>query len=321
MKHHGKGNFIKSLNNFSENSSNISVAISYDYDSDGDQDLFVGGRGLSYNYGVSPTSCIYENDGKGHFIDVTKTKAAAVEKIGMVTDAVWADVVGDTKKELVIVGEWMSPKVFAYTNKKFVESNTNMSNMNGWWQTIKATDLDDDGKEDLVLGNIGENFYLQPDSTKPVKIWMNDYDQNSLPDKILSQTIDDKDVPVFLKKEFTEALPSFKKDNLRHHAFADKTIQTLFKPELIKTSTVKTFNYSSSCIAYNKGNGNFDVVPLPLTAQLSCINAILCKDINADGKMDLILGGNLPDCLPQFGRLDASFEIKFLKKYHHCKVE
>jgi hypothetical protein len=232
----------------------------------------------------------------------------------MVTDAVWADVVGDNKKELVIVGEWMSPKVFAYTNGKFTETKTNLDKRYGWWQTIKAADLNGDGKEDLILGNVGENFYLHPDSDAPVKIWMNDYDQNGLPDKIFSQTINAKDVPVFLKKEFTEALPSFKKDNLRHHAFAEKTIQTLFKPELIKTSTVKTFNYRSSCIAYNNGNGNFDIVALPLSAQLSCINSILCKDINVDGKIDLILGGNLPDCLPQFGRLDASFGTVFINK-------
>jgi enediyne biosynthesis protein E4 len=303
----GKGNFTKSLNNFSENTSNISVVINYDYDGDGDEDLFVGGRCLSYNYGANPTNSIYENDGKGHFVDATKTKAASIEKIGMVTDAVWVDIAGDAKKELVIVGEWLSPKVFSYTNGKFAETKTNLDNKYGWWQTVKAADLDADGKEDLVFGNIGENFYLQPDSAKPVKLWINDYDQNSLMDKIFSQTIDGKDVPIFLKKEFTEALPSFKKDNLRHHAYADKTIQTLFKPELIKTSTIKTFNYSNSCIAYNKGNGNFDVQKLPLTAQLSCINAILCKDINNDGKNDLILGGNLPDCLPQFGRLDANF--------------
>jgi enediyne biosynthesis protein E4 len=303
----GKGNFTKSINNFSENSSNISVAIAYDYDGDNDQDLFVGGRSLSYNYGVNPTSYIYENDGKGHFTDVTKTKAVAIEKIGMVTDALWMDIVGDAKKELIIVGEWMYPRVFNYANEKFTETKTNLDTKYGWWQTIKAADLDGDGKEDLILGNIGENFYLQPDSANPVKIWLNDYDQNGLPDKILSRTINGKDVPVFLKKEFTEALPSFKKDNLRHHAFADKTIQTLFKPELIKTSTVKIFNYGSSCIAYNKSNGNFDISLLPLTTQLSCMNAILCKDINADGKTDLILGGNLPDCLPQFGRLDANF--------------
>ena len=159
------------LNNFSENSSNISVAIAYDYDRDGDQDLFVGGRSLSYNYGANPTSSMYENDGKGHFTDVTKLKAAAIEKIGMVTDAVWADITGDTAKELVIVGEWMSPKVFSYTNGKFIEIKTNLDNKYGWWQTIKTADLDADGKEDLILGNIGENFYLHPDSANPVKFW------------------------------------------------------------------------------------------------------------------------------------------------------
>ncbi len=301
----GHGNFTRSLNNFSENSSNISVAVAYDYDGDGDMDLFVGGRCLSFNYGAIPTSYIFENDGKGHFTDVTKAKAAVIEKIGMVTDAVWVDVVGDTKKELVVVGEWMSPKVFSYANGKFEEVKTNLSNMNGWWQTVKAADLDGDGKEDLVMGNLGENFYLQPDLVKPVKLWLNDFDQNGLPDQIFSQTINGLDVPIFLKKDFTDALPSFKKENLRHHAFADKTIQTLFKPEYINSASVKTFNYSSNCIAYNRGNGNFEVKKLPLIAQLSCVNSILCKDINGDGRIDLIVGGNLPDCLPQFGRLDA----------------
>ncbi len=310
----GKGNFSKSDIAFPENSSNISVAVANDYDADGDLDLFVGGRSLSYNYGANPTSSIFENDGKAHFTDVTKTKASAIEKIGMVTDAVWANVTGDANKELVIVGEWMSPKIFSYNNGKFTETTTNLNNMNGWWQTVKVADMDADGKEDLILGNIGDNFYLQPDSINPVKLWMNDYDQNGLPDKVFSKTINGFDVPVFLKREFTEALPSFKKDNLRHHAFADKTIQTLFKPAQIKSSTVNTFNYSSSCIAYNKGNGNFEVKKLPYMAQLSCINSILCKDINADGKKDLIVAGNLPDCLPQFGRLDASFGSVFLNK-------
>jgi hypothetical protein len=308
-KNDGHGSFKKDTTAFGGNNSNISVAVADDYDNDGDLDLFVGGRNLSYNYGVAPQSFIYENDGKGHFKDVTRDLNAALANIGMVTSAAWADVNGDNKNDLVIVGEWMAPRIFSFNNGKMNEITTGMNNMFGWWQSVKAADLDGDGDNDLVLGNYGSNFYLHPDPQHPVKLWMNDFDMNTLPDKVFSRTIDGKDVPVFLKREFTDALPSMKKENLRHHEYATKTIQTLFDPALVKSATVKTFNYSSSVIAWNEGNGKFTIQELPLEAQLSSVNAILCKDINKDGKLDIVLGGNITECLPQFGRLDASYGI------------
>ena len=308
----GKGNFTKSANLFSNNNANVAVSIAYDYDNDGDEDLFVGGRCLGYNYGANPKSTLYENNGKGIFTDVTNLKAKPIEYIGMVTDALWANLFGDSTNELIIVGEWLAPRVFAYKNHQFEEIQTNLADKYGWWQTLQVADMDNDGLQDMVLGNIGENFALQPNANEPIKLWLNDYDQNGLPDKIFSQTINEKDVPIFLKKEFTEALPSLKKDNLRHQAYANKTIQTLFKPELIQSSTIKKFNYCTSSIAYNKNNGLFDLVALPIQAQLSCINAIQCKDVNADNKIDLIVAGNLPDCLPQFGRLDANYGLVML---------
>ena len=308
-KNDGRGNFKKDTTAFAENNSNIAVAVANDYDGDGDLDLFVGGRSLSYNYGADPKSYIYENDGKGHFKDATQDLNPAIASIGMVTGAALTDVTGDKKNELVIVGEWMTPRIFSYSNGKMNELTTNMNNMFGWWQSVKAADLDGDGDNDLVLGNYGNNFYLRPDQQHPVKLWMNDFDKNTLSDKIFSRTIDGRDVPVFLKKEFTDALPSLKKENLKHHEFAKKTIQTLFEPGSVQSATVKTFNYSSSIIAWNDGDGKFTIQELPLEAQLSSVNAILCKDINDDGKLDIILGGNITECLPQFGRLDANYGI------------
>ena len=153
------------------------------------------------------------------------------------------------------------------------------------------------------------NFYLHPDEQHPVKLWMNDFDKNTLSDKVFSRTTDGKDVPVFLKREFTDALPSLKKENLKHHEFAKKTIQTLFDPVSVQSSNVKTFNYSNNVIAWNEGNGKFTIMVLPLEVQLSSVNAVLCKDINNDGKLDIVLGGNITECLPQFGRLDANYGI------------
>ena len=308
-KNDSRGNFKKDTTAFDGNNSNIAVAIADDYDDDGDLDLFAGGRSLSYNYGADPESYIYQNDGKGHFINVTKELNPAIAGIGMVTGATWADVTGDKKNELIIIGEWMSPKIYSYSNGKMNELSTGMNKLFGWWQIVKAADLDGDGNNDLVLGNFGQNFYLRPDKQHPVKLWINDFDMNGLPDKVFSRTVDGKDVPLFLKREFTDALPPLKKENLRHHDYALKTIQTLFKPEQVQTATVKTFNYCSSVIAWNEGGGKFILQELPVQVQLSSVNAILCKDINQDGKTDLILGGNITECLPQFGRLDANYGI------------
>ncbi len=313
-RNNGKGDFVKDSTAFPVNFSNISVAVPMDYDSDGDLDLFVGGRNMSYSYGMVPNSYIYENDGKGKFTDVTEELNAEISKIGMVTDAAWTDVTGDKKNDLIIIGEWMAPHVFVFNNGKLEELNTDLNNLSGWWQSIAVADMDGDGDNDMVLGNYGDNFYLRPDSANPVKLWVNDFDMNGIPDKVFSRTVNGKDVTVFLKKDFTDAMPAMKKENLKHHEFANKTIQTLFKPELIKTATVNIFSYSKSIIAYNEGNGKFRIKELPLPAQLSSINSIVCDDINKDGKPDLILGGNITDCLPQFGRLDANYGLVLLNK-------
>ena len=313
-RNNGNGQFVKDQNAFPVNFSNISVVVPMDYDSDGDIDLFVGGRNISYSYGLVPYSYIYENNGIGKFTDVTERLNKNISKIGMVTDALWADVTSDGKNDLIIVGEWMTPQVFIFKNGKLEEVKTNLSNLFGWWQSIAIADLDSDGDNDLVLGNYGDNFYLRPDSSNPVKLWQNDFDMNSIPDKVFSRTVKDKDVTVFLKKDFTDALPLMKKENLKHQEFANKTIQTIFKPQMLKAASVKVFNYSKSIIAYNGKNGNYTIKEIPFPAQLSSINALLIMDINNDNKLDLILGGNNINCLPQFGRLDANYGLVLINK-------
>ncbi|MBL7740888.1 MAG: VCBS repeat-containing protein [Chitinophagaceae bacterium] len=297
----GDGNFEIIPGAFPENNMNISIAISNDADGDGDLDIFAGGRAVPQAYGTIPDSYIYRNDGTGKFT------VAVQEKIGMITDAVFADITGDKQKELIVTGEWMSPRVFSFNANKLVEAYTNIQGLKGWWQSVTVSDLDADGKADLVLGNIGQNFYLQPSAERPVKLWINDFDQNGTLDKVLTRTINKKDMPVFLKRELTEQMPGLKKQNLKFEEYALRSVQDLFSNETIDKSQVQEFNYSSSCIAWNKGNGNFDIQELPAEAQLSSVNAILCTDINGDGRNDLIMGGNHFYLQPQFSRLDASY--------------
>ena len=303
----GSGNFSLNSSAFPNMSMNIAVAVANDFNNDGFPDLFIGARSYPGIYGKDPQSYLFVNDGKGHFTDIAPAKNPDIGAIGMVTGAVWANVTGDTQKELIVVGEWMAPRIFSFDKDRFAEIKTNISDKFGWWQSVAVSDVNNDGQQDLILGNIGENFYLNPTAKTPAKLWMHDYDMNGDLDKIMSYTINGKDVPVFLKRDMQDQLPSLKKNNLKHSEYALETIQELFPSEMIKTSTLKMFTYAPSCVAVNEGNGNFKIQQLPVMSQLSCINAILPLDVNGDGFADLVTGGNQFGFLPQFEKLDASF--------------
>jgi hypothetical protein len=309
FKNDGHGNFAIDPGAFGNNMNgvNAAVAIAYDFNHDGFQDLFVGGRDVPREYGSSPSSYLYVNDGKGHFRDIAATINPDISHIGMVTGACWANITGGADKDLIIIGEWMTPRIFSFKKDHFEEVQTNLKNLFGWWEQVAVGDVNGDGKMDLILGNIGENFYLHPDSANPVKLWVNDYDQNGNMDNILSRTINGKDMPVFLKHDMEFQMPFLKKQNLKHGEFAKKSIQDLLPEALLKTSQVKKFNYCASIVALNAGNGQFIIRKLPTMVQLSSVNAIQCTDLNGDGYPDLILGGNEFGFLPQFGRLDGSF--------------
>jgi len=311
----GKGHFDFAPNgSLPKNMGNTSVAAASDVDGDGDLDLFVGSRNFPKSYGLDAENYFYINDGNGHFRDVS-AKTPAFKKLGMVTGAVWTDIDGDKKQELVVVGDWMAPKVFSYAgNETLTERQSGMASWNGWWQTVVATDLDGDGDQDLVLGNIGENFYLTPDARHPVKMWINDYDQNGNPEKVITRRLNDRDMPVFLKKELTDQIPLLKKQNLKYEDYGKRAIQDLFDPILVEKAQVKEVTLPSTGVAINDGKGNFTFQALPMSAQLSAVTSIAVTDIDGDGRPDLILAGNIFDLQPQFGRLDANDGVVYLNR-------
>jgi hypothetical protein len=270
----------------------------------------VGSRSVPQHYGTNPQSYVYNNDGQGHFTDVTEQLNKGLVTRGMITGAAWSDVTGDGRKELVIVGEWMAPVIYEYKKQenKLVElKNTGLEELYGWWQTVKTGDLNGDGKEELVLGNIGENFYLRPDQDNPVKLWLNDFDKTGTLDHFLTRHVEGRDVPVFLKREITDQFPMLKKGNLLHAEYAKKDVVGLFGEEMVKSSGLKKFNYCRTVIAWNEGGGKFRVEAMPVWVQLSSVNAVEIADVNGDKRPDLVLGGNKFTFPPQFGRLDGSY--------------
>ena len=310
----GKGDFIRSTSPSPLNGFNTAVIVPLDFDGDGDLDLFVGNRSLPGMYGAPPKHFLYENDGKGNFKEVAKEKAKDFNLLGMVTDAKMVNVTGDATRELVVVGEWRYPHIFELNGGKLLTVKSNLDDYSGWWYALETDDVDGDGDQDLILGNRGENFYFSGTKEAPAKLWVNDFDGNGTIDKIMTRKIKDRDMPIPMKKELTSQIPSIKKQVLKHTEYAQKSIQDLFKKEIMKKSVVMEGNYFQSAVALNNGNGQFTMMPFPKEVQFSCVNDIWCGDLNGDGRNDLVMAGNDAGFLPQFSKLDASFGHTLLNR-------
>ncbi|MGO4817541.1 VCBS repeat-containing protein [Flavobacterium sp. W22_SRS_FP1] len=302
----GKGVFIKSKSVIPTTNNNVSVIAISDFDNDGDMDVFIGSRSVPGVYGIIPKQLLLENDGKGNFTNITEKKAFKLDEVGMITDAVWEDIDNDGKKDLIVVGDWMAPSIFKNTGRRLAEFKSNLTNYSGFWNAVSCVDLNNDGKKDLILGNKGTNTAYKATVTNPMKMFVNDFDRNGTIEQITTRTINGKDMPIQLKSELAKQIPMIKKNNLSYADYSKKSFQELFSKEITNNSIQKTANIQESVLAINKGNGKFEVKALPKEVQFSSVNSIATLDINKDGILDIILGGNQYEFKPQFGRLDSN---------------
>ncbi len=310
----GKGQFVRSEHNLPSVKANVSVIAPYDFDGDGDIDLFIGSRSVPGIYGVNPQHLLLINNGNGTFTDGTERYAYELKDAGMITDARWIEMDGDGKLDLVTVSDWGAPLIFLNSGRRLAKWSTSLDSLLGWWKTMEAFDLDGDGDQDLILGNAGLNIPYVGTRENPMKLWVNDFDDNGTIEQITTTHSKGGDYPIHMRKEMTAQLPILKKQNLKASDYAKRTIHELFKPGMIKNSVVKEVNTSESMLAINDGGGKFSLITLPDRVQWSCVCDITCMDINKDGIPDIMLGGNHFEFKPQFSRQDASYGHVLLGK-------
>lgn len=310
----GKGNFSKVDNElFKKNRLITSSIVPADYDNDGLTDLFIGSRAMPFLYGVPANSFIYKNSGDGNFEDVTQKVAPELNKIGMVTDAIWTDIDEDNDLDLLVVGEWMAIEVFENNDGYFkkITEKYGLENYKGWWNTIKAADVDNDGDIDFIVGNHGTNSRFKASPESPLALYVNDFDKNGTAEHILCVTEGEKQIPYTLKHELVAQMPSLKKKYLKYKNYNDKSLTEIFTPEQLEKSVINSATHLSSAVLLNN-NGKFKIIDLPPQAQFSPVYAITAEDFDNDGILDLLIGGNFRGAKPEAGKYDASYGL-FLK--------
>jgi hypothetical protein len=303
----GGGNFRKAEGHLPTEYASGSRVVPADYDGDGDVDLFVGGRVVPWRYGISPRSALLRNDGRGHFADVTERLAPELAETGMVTDAVWQDVDGDRRLDLVVVGEWMPIRIFRNAGAGKLQPNEvrGLQKSHGWWNRIVAGDFTGDGRVDFIVGNLGLNSRLRASEARPTTMHVGDFDRNGFVEQIVSCYSDSVSYPLPLRDDLIKSLPYLKARFLNYKDYALKTVADIFpEQELASAHVLKAHTFATTFVRSNP-DGSYTMEALPLEAQAAPVYGVLADDLDADGDEDLLLAGNFDGFKPEIGRMSA----------------
>lgn len=289
----GKGNYTDATSKLPTLNFSKGIVTAGDLDGDGDLDLFVGGRQVPGYYGKSERSALLINE-KGRFTDRTKEFCPELAgEFGMVSSAVWTDINSDGKLDLALAGEWMHPYVFINDGTKLRNESKSygLENYKGWWNVIKALDLDGDGDQDLVAGNLGMNLKFKATTDKPFKVYLNDFDDNGTWDIYLgSYDKDGKYYPVRGRQCSSEQMPFIKAKYKTYSEFASHSIDDILDG-MKEGAIIKEATDFHSGVFMNEGS-SFSFKAFSNDAQIAPIYDFLFFDINKDGVKDLIFGGN-----------------------------
>jgi hypothetical protein len=307
----GRGAFRKAAGSLPNEAVSGSRVVAADYDGDGDVDLFVGGRVVPWSYGTDPRSTLLRNDGRGRFADVTEEAAPDLAKVGMVTDAVWRDVDGDRRPDLVLVGEWMPITIFrnAGGGRLTLLATPGLEKSNGWWNRVVAGDFTGDGRVDFVVGNLGLNTRLRATAAEPTTMYVRDFDGNGFVEQVVTCYSRGRSYPLALRDDLIRAVPPLKARYLNYEDYARQDVTGIFPPEQLADAVVKTAYTFETALARNNGNGSYTLVPLPREAQLAPVYGIVADDFDRDGTTDLLLAGNFDGVEPELGRMSASYGL------------
>lgn len=303
----GGGRFVKAPEGTLPGNLDVGSCVApYDFDGDGDLDLFVGSRVIPGEYPLTPTSRLLVNEG-GRFTNAGDDVAPGLSKAGMVTDALWVDVNGDQKSDLVLSLEWGPVKIF--TNQKGVLKETTaeagLADRHGWWLDLAAADVDADGDVDLAVSNFGLNTKYHASAEAPALIYYGDLQGDGKKHIIEAEFEGETLFPIRGKSCSSNAMPQLAKKFETYHEFALAPLSEIYaKPRLEEAERFQAHELRSGLLI-NDGAGNFTFQPLPHEAQLSPVMGMAFGDFDADGTIDLALAENFYH--PQFesGRYDG----------------
>jgi enediyne biosynthesis protein E4 len=295
----GKGKFTRDKKSIPDIRTNAASLVLADWDSDGDEDVFVGGGVLPSNYPNADQSIYLENN-KGVLTNNSKKLPSSVNE-GIIKDAVFADLNNDKKLELITAGDYQPIRIYNFEKGSFVLNET-IEKSEGLWQSLFVTDIDEDGQQEIIGGNLGQNSFMVADAENPACIYSGDFDGNGENDAIHCINREGKNYPVHSMDDILLHMTSLRKKFLRYHQYANKTPEEIFGDKIKNAKIFKAYTFESSLFKASK-NG-FVRTALPKETQVSMVRKIGITEVK-DQKY-LCGVGNFYDTNFTYGKYDAS---------------
>lgn len=298
----GNGNFVLSSESLPMRFESSSFVRAFDHNKDGKLDLLVGTRTVPFAYGVPGGVVLLENKGDGKFVDKSIELSEPFAQLGMTKDAWICDLDADGEEEILIIGEWMPIKIFKRSGATYVDVSEafGFEQSSGLWNAVHVADINGDGRLDILLGNMGLNSRLKAQTDRPLRLFVNDFDQNGSVEQILTMYEGEYDYPMVLKSNLLKQLPGLRKQLIKYDDYKDKRMDELFDKEILERSMVHEVHTLETSLFINNGNGKFVKTPLPKEVQSSPVYAIH-SFVDDYGDFHLMLGGNQSRIKPELG--------------------